>query len=66
MNMVSPYYVNLLIVLTGSTLNRALGVRRQGARTALHDPYEEGALVLYTPTELSAHDQLKIDLYVFW
>ena len=48
----------------GSTLNRALGVRRQGARTALHDPFEEGALVLYTPTKLSAHDQLKVDLYV--
>lgn len=46
----------------GTTLNRALGVRRQGSRQPLHDPYEEGALVLYTPPELSAHDQLKIDL----
>ena len=50
---------------TGSTINRALGVRRQGAKTALHDPYEEGALVLYSPIELSAHDQLKADVYVY-
>lgn len=47
---------------TGSTLNKALGVRRQGARQPLHDPFEEGALVLYIPPELSAHDQIKVDL----
>ncbi|XP_013398065.1 DNA repair and recombination protein RAD54-like [Lingula anatina] len=46
----------------GSVFNRALGVRRQGARRALHDPFEEGALVLYSPPELSAHDQLKSDV----
>lgn len=39
--------------------SRALGVRRQGARVPLHDPFEEGALVLYSPPELSAHEQLK-------
>jgi hypothetical protein len=48
--------------ITGPTLSKALGVRRQGSRQPLHDPYEEGALVLYTPPELSAHDQLKVDL----
>ncbi|XP_060559787.1 DNA repair and recombination protein RAD54-like [Ruditapes philippinarum] len=47
---------------TGSSLNKALGVRRQGARQPLHDPFEDGALVLYIPPELSAHDQLKIDV----
>ncbi|KAL4236946.1 DNA repair and recombination protein RAD54-like [Mactra antiquata] len=46
----------------GSSLNKALGVRRNGARQPLHDPFEEGALVLYIPPELSAHDQLKLDV----
>ena len=46
----------------GSCINKALGVRRQGARQPLHDPFEDGALVLYIPPELSAHDQLKIDV----
>ncbi|KAH3695581.1 hypothetical protein DPMN_083042, partial [Dreissena polymorpha] len=45
----------------GSCQNRALGVRRLGARQPLHDPFEEGALVLYVPPELSAHDLLKTD-----
>ncbi|XP_021339494.1 DNA repair and recombination protein RAD54-like [Mizuhopecten yessoensis] len=46
----------------GSCLGKALGVRRQGARQPLHDPEKEGALILYTPTELSAHEQLKVDI----
>ncbi|XP_071117638.1 DNA repair and recombination protein RAD54-like [Haliotis cracherodii] len=46
----------------GASSSRALGVRRQGARQPLHDPYEEGSLILYTPPELSAHDQLKADV----
>ncbi|CAG5131339.1 unnamed protein product, partial [Candidula unifasciata] len=45
----------------GSGLGRVLGVRRQGARQPLHSPYDEGALVLYCPPELSAHDQMKMD-----
>ncbi|PKU41502.1 dna repair and recombination protein rad54-like [Limosa lapponica baueri] len=40
---------------------RALGIKRAGLRSPLHDPFEEGALVLYEPPLLSAHDQLKID-----
>ncbi|XP_072505400.1 DNA repair and recombination protein RAD54-like [Notamacropus eugenii] len=40
---------------------RALGIKRAGLRHALHDPLEEGALVLYEPPPLSAHDQLKLD-----
>lgn len=42
--------------------SRGLGMRRGGgARVALHDPFEEGALVLHTPKELSAHEQLTSD-----
>ena len=46
--------------------SRALGLKRAGVRRALHDPLEEGALVLYEPPSLSAHDQLKLDKYVRW
>ncbi|XP_072853686.2 DNA repair and recombination protein RAD54-like isoform X1 [Pogona vitticeps] len=46
---------------TGSLGLRALGIKRAGVRHALHDPFEEGALVLYEPPPLSAHDQLKLD-----
>uniref|UniRef100_A0A8R1XQ67 DNA repair and recombination protein RAD54-like n=1 Tax=Onchocerca volvulus TaxID=6282 RepID=A0A8R1XQ67_ONCVO len=40
---------------------RPLGLRHSSVRCALFDPYTEGALVLFTPPELSAHDALKID-----
>ncbi|XP_072130723.1 DNA repair and recombination protein RAD54-like [Mobula birostris] len=46
---------------TGSLGLKALGIKRTGARRSLHDPYEEGALVLFEPPPLSAHDQLKAD-----
>ncbi|KAK9404299.1 DNA repair and recombination protein RAD54-like [Crotalus adamanteus] len=46
---------------TGPLGLRALGIKRAGVRHALHDPFEEGALVLYEPQPLSAHDQLKVD-----
>ncbi len=39
---------------------RSLGMRRAGVRVPLHDPYEEGALVLYWPPELSAHELMKV------
>uniref|UniRef100_A0A8D0GWF4 RAD54 like n=1 Tax=Sphenodon punctatus TaxID=8508 RepID=A0A8D0GWF4_SPHPU len=45
----------------GSLGFRALGIKRSGVRHALHDPFEDGALVLYEPPPLSAHDQLKTD-----
>ncbi|KAF0307372.1 DNA repair and recombination protein RAD54-like [Amphibalanus amphitrite] len=38
--------------------DRRLGVRRTGARQPLHDPDEPGALVLYSPPQLSQHEQL--------
>ncbi|XP_071508468.1 DNA repair and recombination protein RAD54-like [Diadema antillarum] len=40
---------------------RGLGIRRQGIRQPLHDPTEEGALVLFAPPELSAHEKLSLD-----
>ncbi|XP_063153940.1 DNA repair and recombination protein RAD54-like [Candoia aspera] len=46
---------------TGSLGLRALGIKRAGIRRALHDPFEEGALVLYEPPPLTAHDQLRVD-----
>lgn len=42
---------------------RALGMRRSGIRVALHDPYEEGALILFEPPALSEHEKLKLDRY---
>lgn len=56
--------VNIILYFEGSTQNRALGIKRQGSRQPLHDPFEDDALVLYSPPDLSAHDQLKVDLYV--
>ncbi|KAL3997726.1 DNA repair and recombination protein RAD54-like [Acanthocheilonema viteae] len=41
--------------------SRPLGLRHSTVRCALFDPYTEGALVLFTPPELSAHDTLKLD-----
>ncbi|XP_069591982.1 DNA repair and recombination protein RAD54-like isoform X2 [Ranitomeya imitator] len=40
---------------------RALGIKKAGVRRALHDPDEDGALILYEPPSLSAHDQLKME-----
>ncbi|XP_055328817.1 DNA repair and recombination protein RAD54-like [Paramacrobiotus metropolitanus] len=39
---------------------RALGFRRDGVRRALHDPNGDNALVLYTPPELTAQEELSI------
>lgn len=45
---------------------RGLGMRRGSyARVSLHDPFEENALVLYAPKELSAHEQLTADRWVW-
>jgi DNA repair and recombination RAD54-like protein len=46
----------------GGVGGRSLGVRRAGGRQPLHDPDDEGALVLYRPPELTEHDRLKGDL----
>ncbi|MGH0164156.1 UNVERIFIED_CONTAM: hypothetical protein FKN15_074719 [Acipenser sinensis] len=46
---------------SGSLGLKALGLKRAGVRKALHDPFEEGALVLYEPPALGAHDLIKAD-----
>uniref|UniRef100_A0A3B4C5R1 DNA repair and recombination protein RAD54-like n=1 Tax=Pygocentrus nattereri TaxID=42514 RepID=A0A3B4C5R1_PYGNA len=46
---------------TGSLGVRALGLRKAGVRKALYDPFEDGALVLYEPPAISAHDLIKAD-----
>ncbi|XP_034036067.1 DNA repair and recombination protein RAD54-like [Thalassophryne amazonica] len=46
---------------TGLLGARALGVRRTEVRRALHDPFAEGALVLFEPPFISAHDLIKAD-----
>ena len=40
--------------------SRVLGVRKNGTKQPLHDPDEEGSLVLYSPPEISAHEQLRV------
>lgn len=42
----------------GSFHGRSLGMRKQVHKLCAYDPYEEGALVLYHPPEISAHDKL--------
>ncbi|KAK7925143.1 hypothetical protein WMY93_007453 [Mugilogobius chulae] len=46
---------------TGPLGLRALGLKRSGVRRALHDPFGDGALVLYEPPILSAHDLIRAD-----
>ncbi|XP_068599411.1 DNA repair and recombination protein RAD54-like [Brachionichthys hirsutus] len=46
---------------SGSLGIRALGLKRAGVRRALHDPFAEGALVLYEPPPMSTHDLIKAD-----
>ena len=41
--------------------SKGLGLKRQLIRKPLYDPFEDGALVLYWPPELSAHEALKVD-----
>ncbi len=45
----------------GGGYGRSLGVRRTGGRQPLHDPDAEGALVLFTPRELTEHERLKVE-----
>ncbi|XP_041475645.1 DNA repair and recombination protein RAD54-like [Lytechinus variegatus] len=56
-----PFKVPILNYKESSFGSRGLGIRRQGVRQPLHDPTEEGALVLYSPPELSAHEKLSVD-----
>ncbi|KAL8581410.1 DNA repair and recombination protein RAD54-like [Nucella lapillus] len=56
-----PFKIPIPNYQGNSLQSRALGVRRQGGRQPLHDPDEDGALVLHTPPEVSAHDLMKMD-----
>lgn len=62
--------LNLCVFLHSPTSGplgvRALGLKRLGVRKALHDPSEDGALVLYEPPALGAHDLLKTDKSVIY
>ena len=53
-----PFKVPLEGYESGSNSCRSLGMRRSGLRVALHDPYSDGALVLFYPPEQTAHDQI--------
>ncbi|KAH8868648.1 DNA repair and recombination protein RAD54-like [Schistosoma japonicum] len=54
-----PFRVPIINYAGNSTDAKVLGVRRNASRVALHDPFEEGALVLYSPPETTVHDALK-------
>ncbi|CAH8663473.1 unnamed protein product [Schistosoma margrebowiei] len=54
-----PFRVPIINYNGSSSDLRVLGVRRNTSRVALHDPFEEDALVLYSPPEVTAHDALK-------
>ena len=45
---------------TGPVGTKCLGYRKNGARRPLHDPEEEGALIVWAPPELSASEVLTI------
>ena len=60
-----PFKVPMTNYSGGCGLRRGLGMRRgSSVRASLHDPFEEGALILHTPPELSAHQQLTADRWV--
>ena len=49
------------VVGVATGLGRYLGMRSRGVKCALHDPHADGALVLYAPSELTAHEKLTVD-----
>lgn len=60
------FYALDMLVFVGSGMSKSLGMRRKSVKCCLHDPFAEGALVLYSPPEVSAHDQLNQKEYVFY
>ncbi|KXJ26747.1 DNA repair and recombination protein RAD54-like [Exaiptasia diaphana] len=56
-----PFKIPMSNYEQGSS-RRGLGLKRKGPKRSLHDPFEEDALVLYEPPQLSAHEQLTADL----
>ena len=55
-----PFKVPLEGYVSTSNSSRCLGMRRSVLRVSLHDPYSDGALVLFYPLELSAQEQMTI------
>ena len=53
-----PFKVPMEGYVSSSSSSRCLGMRRSGLRVALHDPYSDGALVLFYPLDQSAQEQL--------
>ena len=49
-----------MCLILGSFHGRSLGMRRVPHKLCLYDPFEEDALVLYHPPEVSAHDKLNV------
>ncbi|XP_014246978.1 DNA repair and recombination protein RAD54-like [Cimex lectularius] len=60
-NILSKPFQVPIIGYTGGISGRALGMKKDGVRRPLHDPLAPNALILYTPPQVSAHDQLKMD-----
>ena len=50
----------------GSNHGRSLGIRRVAHKLCLFDPFEENALVLYHPPDVTAHDKLNVKKLVFF
>jgi len=49
-------------ILRTDSARRGLGIRRSAVRGPLHDPNEDGAVVLYRPPPLSAADAANPDI----
>ncbi|KAL7059448.1 hypothetical protein AAHC03_013676 [Spirometra sp. Aus1] len=60
--LVRPFKVPIPNYQASGYETKALGVKRSGARVALHDPFEPDALVLYTPPIMNAHEALKTEV----
>ncbi|VDN17607.1 unnamed protein product, partial [Dibothriocephalus latus] len=60
--LVRPFKVPIPNYQASGYETKALGVKRSGARVALHDPFEPDALVLYTPPVMNAHEALKTEV----
>ncbi|CAK8680728.1 unnamed protein product [Clavelina lepadiformis] len=56
-----PFKIPLPNYKGGFLQGRGLGIRRQLLRKPLHDPFEEDALVLFSPPDISTHEVLKME-----
>lgn len=56
-----PFKIPIPNYKGGPSPGRGLGYRRILLRKSLHDPFEENALVLYNPPEMTLDEQMKMD-----